>query len=92
MKVQILKTHNRFQMQCSYNTKVLKVIKKINKRYYCKNNKTWYLPLKDYPTFKRRYNSADCKMSMPQAHLEEVIALSTELGFKIVITDEVLFD
>jgi len=140
MKVQILKTHNRFQMQCPYNTKVLKVIKKINKRYYCRNTKTWYLPLEDYQTFKsslsddpefefeesesktvvfikkiadkielkfsrfinefkkylefegRRYNSADRKISMPQEHLEKVIALSTELGFEIVITDEVLVD
>ena len=52
MKVLILKTHNRFQMQYPHNTKVLKVIKKISKRYYFKNRKTWYLPLEDYQTFK----------------------------------------
>ena len=40
----------------------------------------------------RRYNSADCKISMPQEHLEKVISLSTALGFEIVITDEVLVD
>ena len=40
----------------------------------------------------RRYNSADRKISMAQEHLEKVIALSTELCFEIVITDEVLVD
>ena len=127
-------------MQCSYNTKVLKVIKKINKRYNCKNTETWYLPIEDYPTFNssladdpefefeeseskivvfikkiadkielkfrrfinefkkylefdgRRNNSADRKISMPQEHLEKVITLSTEMGFEIDITDEVLVD
>ena len=52
MKVQILKTHNRFQMQCPYNIKVLRIIKKIKKRYYFKNTKTWYLPLEEYASFK----------------------------------------
>ena len=35
---------------------------------------------------------ADRKISMPHEHLEKVIALSTELGFEIVINDEVLVD
>ena len=52
MKVQILKTHNRFQMQCPYNIKVLRIIRKIKKRYYCKKTKTWYLLLEEYASFK----------------------------------------
>ena len=35
MKVQILKTPNRFQIKHPHNTKVLELIKKINKIYYC---------------------------------------------------------
>ena len=50
--VQILKTHNRFQLTCPYNKKLLKVIRKIKKRYYSRINKTWYLPLEEYPAFK----------------------------------------
>ena len=52
MKVQIVKTHNRFKLQCAYNIKVLKIIRKINKRYYCRKTKTWYFPLEAYATFK----------------------------------------
>ena len=52
MKVEILKTHNRFQLQCPYNTKVLRIIRRIKKRYYCKNTKAWYLPLEEYAAFK----------------------------------------
>ena len=52
MRVQILKTHNRFQLTCPYNKKILKVIRKIKKRYYSRINKTWYLPLEEYPAFK----------------------------------------
>ena len=52
MKVQILKTHYRFQMHCPYNHKVLKVVKKIQKRYYNKNTKTWYFPIEEYQGFK----------------------------------------
>ena len=51
MKVQILKTHNRFQLLCPYNSKVLRIIRRIKKRYYCKKNKTWYLPLEEYAAF-----------------------------------------
>ena len=29
MKVQIVKTHNRFQLQCQYNIKMLKIIRTI---------------------------------------------------------------
>ena len=50
--VQILKTHSRFQLTCPYNKKLLKVIRKIKKRYYSKINKTWYLPLEEYQAFK----------------------------------------
>ena len=50
--VQILKTHNRFQLTCPFNKKILKVIRKIKKRYYSRINKTWYLPLEEYPAFK----------------------------------------
>ena len=42
MKVQILKTRNEFRLSCGYNIKILKVIRKIKKRYYDKVNKTWY--------------------------------------------------
>ena len=52
MKVQILKTHNRFQMQCPYNIMVLRITRKIKKRYYFKKTKTWYLPLEEYASFK----------------------------------------
>ena len=52
MKVQILKTHNRFQMQCPYTIKVLRIIKKIKKVYYFKKTQTWYLPLEEYASFK----------------------------------------
>ena len=52
MKIQIIKTHNRLQMHCPYNIKVLKIIRKINKRYYCRKTKTWYLPLVSYASFK----------------------------------------
>ena len=41
-------------MQCPYNIKVLKIIRKINKRYYCRKTKTWYLPLEAYATFKEQ--------------------------------------
>ena len=51
MKVQILKTQP-FSNAMSLQYQSIKVIKKINKIYYCKNAKTWYLPLEDYPTFK----------------------------------------
>ena len=52
MKVPILKTHNRFQLQCAYNSKVLRIIRRIKKRYYCRKTKTWYLPLEEYAAFK----------------------------------------
>ena len=48
MRVQILKTHNRFQLTCPFNKKILKIIRKIKKRYYSKINKTWYLPLEEF--------------------------------------------
>jgi len=137
MKIQILKTHKRIQLQCPYNSKVLKVIRKIQKRYYNKNTKTWYLPLEEYqsirdalPEFEfevaesktvvfiktladrigikfskyiedfkkyldfdgRRYNSVERKISMPKEHLEKVCSLSKELGFEIVVTDEIFVD
>ena len=34
-----------------YNQKVLRIIKTIKKRYYCKQKKTWYLPIEDYDIF-----------------------------------------
>ena len=39
-------------MQCPYNIKVLRIIRKKNKRYYCKKSKTWYSPLEEYAAFK----------------------------------------
>ena len=137
MKVQILKTHHRFQMLCPYSHEVLKVVRKIQKGYYNKNTKTWYFPIEEYQTFKdslpeyefevresktvvfiktladrieikfskfikefkkylkfpgRRYNSTERKISMPKEHLEKVLSLSKELGFEIVITDEILVE
>ena len=52
MKVEILKTHNRFELQCPYNSKVLRIIRRIKKRYYCRKTKIWYLPLEEYAAFK----------------------------------------
>ena len=40
----------------------------------------------------RRYNSTERKISMPKEHLEKVLSLSKELGFEIVITDEILVE
>ena len=39
-------------MHCPYNIKVLRIIRKINKRYYCRKTKTWFFPLEAYATFK----------------------------------------
>ena len=52
MKVQILKTHNRFELRCPYNSKVLRIIRRIKKRYYCRKTEIWYLPLEEYAAFK----------------------------------------
>ena len=52
MKVQIVKNSERFHVYCPYNSKVLKLIRRIKNRYYNRNNKTWYLPIKDYIQFK----------------------------------------
>ena len=30
----------------------MKLIRRINNRYFNRNNKTWYLPIKDYEQFK----------------------------------------
>ena len=49
MTVQILMTHYRYQMP--NNQKVLKIVKKIQKRYYNTNPKTWYLPIGEYQSF-----------------------------------------
>ena len=125
MKVQILNTHHRFQIQFPYNHKELKVVRKIQKRYYNKNTKTWYFPIEEYQALKDslpefefevtesqtvmfiktladrieikfskfigdlRYNSTERKISMPKEHLEKVLVLSKEIGFEIVITDEI---
>ena len=65
MKVQILKTHNRFQLQCPYNSKVLRIIRRIKKIYYCKKTKTWYFPLEEYAAFK------DQSSDYPEFEIEE---------------------
>ena len=52
MKVQIIKNSERFHVQCAYNPKILKLIRRINNRYFNRNNKTWFLPIKDYEQFK----------------------------------------
>ena len=39
-------------MQCPYNHKVLKVVRKIQERYNNKNIKTWYFPINEYQAFK----------------------------------------
>ena len=51
MKVEIKKGYKIFQCHSLYNEKVLRLIKRIKKRYYCKKNKTWYLPIEDYDIF-----------------------------------------
>ena len=43
---------NSFQIQFPYNIKVLRIIKKIQKIYYCKKTKIWYFPIEEYATFK----------------------------------------
>ena len=96
MKVQILKTHYRFQMHSPYNHKVLKVVKKIQKRYYNRIEikfSKFIEEFKKYLEFSgRRYNSAERKITMPKEHLEKVLLLSKEIGFEIVITDEILVE
>jgi len=52
MKVQIIKCSKIFQIRSAYNPKVLKLIKTIRNRYYCKKKKTWYLPIEDFVIFK----------------------------------------
>ena len=52
MKVHIIKNSDWFHVQCPYNPKILKFIRRINNRYYNRNNKTWYLPIKDNEQFK----------------------------------------
>ena len=52
MKVKILKSNNRFELQCPYNSKVIKVIKNIQNRHYNKNTKTWNLPLEEYQSIR----------------------------------------
>ena len=48
---------------------------------------------KKYFEFRGRiYNSTERKISMPKEHLEKVLVLSKELGFEIVITDEILVE
>ena len=39
-------------MQCPYNIKVLRIIRKLQKRYYFRKTLTWYLPLEGYALFK----------------------------------------
>ena len=51
MKVEIKKGYKIFQCHSSYNQKVLRLIKTIKKRYYCKQKKTWYLPIEDFDIF-----------------------------------------
>ena len=52
MKVQITKNGERFLVHSAYNPKVIRLIRKVSNRYYNKNTKTWYLPIKDYDKFK----------------------------------------
>ena len=40
----------------------------------------------------RRYNLTERKISMSNEHSEKVLALSKELGFEIVIIDEILVE
>ena len=48
---------------------------------------------KKYLAFNgRRYNSTERKISMPKEHREKVLSLYKELGFEIVVTDEILVD
>ena len=51
MKVQIIKGPITFEVNSLYNQKVLRIIKTIKKRYYCRKKKTWYLPIEDFDIF-----------------------------------------
>ena len=51
MKVQIIKGPHIFELNSMYNQKVLRIIKTIKKRYYCKQKKTWYLPIENFDIF-----------------------------------------
>ena len=60
MKAQILKKRKKFRLSCGYKTRILKVIRKIKKRYYNTKsqfmplhqaNKIWRLPLEEYQDF-----------------------------------------
>ena len=51
MKVQIIKGSNIFQLHSSYNQKVLRLIKTIKNRYFCRKKKTWHLPIEDIDIF-----------------------------------------
>ena len=51
MKVQIKKGPHIFELNSIYNQKVLRIIKTIKKRYYCKQKKTWYLPIENFDIF-----------------------------------------
>ena len=97
--VQILKTHNRFQLTCPYNkkfevkeSKPVVFIKSIGDKFEVKFSK-FIEEFKKYLEFGgRRYNASERKITMPKEHLEAVISLSNEFGFEIVITDEILVD
>ena len=83
MKVQILKTRNKFQISCGYNAKILNVIRRIKKRYYDKVNKTWYLPIEEYQDFINVF-STDPEFEIEVKDLKPVVFIKP-IGDKISV-------
>ena len=74
-------TRNKFRISCGYYTKILKVIRKIKKRYYDKVNKTWYLPIEEYQDF-RNVLSTDLEIEVKD--LKPVVFIK-KIGDKISV-------
>ena len=51
LKISIKKKQKKFELDCSYHPKVIKMIKKMPNRYYSKVQKRWNLPLEEYEMF-----------------------------------------
>ena len=52
MKVNILKSEKNYMVSSPYNRKLLKLIKSINKKYWCRESKLWFLPIDSLEQFK----------------------------------------
>ena len=77
MTVQILMTHYRYQMP--NNQKVLKIVKKIQKRYYNTNPKTWYLPIGEYQSFNDQLSDPFLNLKL-QNQIYQDCGINQEIG------------